>query len=118
MCTVLEILVNAPGSTSTMSTKDVTDNLCHVCCTTAAGHLLDFKAAVTDPLNVLTSWKQASNPCGAEPWQGVVCQDGWVVAIKIESSALSGPLTDGLLEITRLQALYLTRNQLYGAAYH
>lgn len=88
-----------------------------MCLLIAAGHLLAFKAAMSDPLNVLASWKEASNPCGAEPWQGVVCQDGWVVAIKLEGSALRGPLNDDLMRITRLQALYLERNQLYGAGH-
>lgn len=80
----------------------------------AANHLLEFKAGLLDPLGVLSSWKEASNPCGAESWQGIVCQDGSVVAIKLEGSALKGPLTDALMKITRLQALHLDRNQLQG----
>jgi hypothetical protein len=80
----------------------------------AAEHLLAFKAAVADPSAALASWRQGSNPCGAEPWQGVSCTDGWVTTIRLQGQSLHGPLTAGLVKLANLHELYLDNNQLTG----
>lgn len=81
---------------------------------TAAERLLGLKATLTDPLEALISWKPDTNPCGAEPWHGLLCRDGYVVAITLEGSALQGPLPTDLFQISTLQGLYLQSNQITG----
>jgi hypothetical protein len=69
---------------------------------------------MADPSAALATWKHGSNPCGAEPWQGVVCAGGWVVAVRLEGQSLQGKLTTGLVKVSNLQGLYLSNNQLTG----
>ncbi|WIA30908.1 hypothetical protein OEZ86_000960 [Tetradesmus obliquus] len=79
-----------------------------------AEHLLAFKAAVADPSAALATWRQGSNPCGAEPWHGVSCKDGRAVAVLLGGQSLRGPLTKGLVKVANLHELHLDNNQLTG----
>lgn len=83
-------------------------------CCPAAGHLLAFKTGLYDPLQALANWQLGSNPCGPEPWSGLVCKQGWVVAIRLKEMSLLGPLTPDLLQVSRLEELHLQNNALTG----
>ncbi|WIA11002.1 hypothetical protein OEZ85_011159 [Tetradesmus obliquus] len=87
---------------------NITDN------SLSAEHLLAFKAAVADPSAALATWRQGSNPCGAEPWHGVSCKDGRAVAVLLGGQSLRGPLTKGLVKVANLHELHLDNNQLTG----
>jgi hypothetical protein len=86
---------------------------CAVCCL-AAVRLLEFKDGLYDPLQALASWQLGSNPCGPKPWSGVVCANGWVVAVRLKEQSLLGPLTPRLLQVSHLQELHLQSNMLTG----
>eukprot|EP00775_Hariotina_reticulata_P010006 gene10006-10160_t len=76
--------------------------------------LQEWKASLQDTTDVLASWKQGTNPCGAVAWQGVLC-DGWsVVSIQLPSAGLKGPINEGLTRLASLQSLQLNNNQLSG----
>ncbi len=76
--------------------------------------LLAFKAAVTDPLGVLSSWNSSSesNPCN---WYGITCDNTLHVnKILIEDAELSGPISPQLANLTHLRYLVLSQNQFSG----
>lgn len=83
-------------------------------CCPAAGHLLAFKTGLYDPLQALANWQPGSNPCGPEPWSGLVCKQGSVVAIRLKDMSLLGPLTADLLQVSHLEELHLQNNALTG----
>jgi hypothetical protein len=64
----------------------------------------------------MSNWQQGSNPCGPQPWSGLVCDEGWVVAIRLQEKALLGQLTPDLLQVSRLAELHLANNYLTGKA--
>jgi hypothetical protein len=76
--------------------------------------LLEFKDGLYDPLQALASWQLGSNPCGPKPWSGVVCANGWVVAVRLKEQSLLGPLTPRLLQVSHLEELHLQSNMLTG----
>lgn len=80
----------------------------------AATHLLAFKTTLYDPLESMSNWQQGSNPCGPQPWNGLVCDDGWVVAIRLQEKALLGQLAPDLLQVSHLVELHLANNLLTG----
>jgi len=80
----------------------------------AAHPLQEWKAGLQDTANVLASWKEGTNPCGAVAWQGVSC-DGWsVVSIQLPFAGLKGPVMEGLMRLQSLRFLQLNDNQLSG----
>lgn len=82
----------------------------------AANRLLSFKASLYDPLQSMGNWKQGGNPCGPQPWSGLVCNSGWVVAIRLSDRGLAGPLTPDLAQMSRLAELHLNNNWLSGVS--
>jgi len=80
----------------------------------AAARLLAFKSKLYDPQQCMSTWRQGSNPCGPQPWAGLVCDDGWVVAVRLQDKGLNGPLTSDLLQLSHLVEVHLQNNQLTG----
>ncbi|XP_024316704.1 receptor-like protein EIX2 [Brachypodium distachyon] len=80
--------------------------------------LLDFKAGLTDPGNVLSSWRGA-DCC---QWTGVVCSNrttgGHVVTLQIsglyDSQAVGGEIRSSLLTLRHLKMLDLSLNDFGG----
>ena len=62
----------------------------------------------------MANWQEGSNPCGPQPWSGLVCADGWVVAVWLQDKGLAGPLTPDLVQVSHLAELRLSNNVLTG----
>lgn len=89
-------------------------------CARAADQLLAFKAGLQLPAGPATDapladWRPDSNPCGAAVWQGVVCKDGLVVAVRLQGMGLRGRLQPGLASLSQLEEVQLRGNMLTGA---
>jgi hypothetical protein len=76
--------------------------------------LLDFKAGLQDPDGELGSWQPNSNPCGFSPWSGLLCEEGWVVALRLQDTRVAGPLSAQLAFVSRLWGIRLASNGLVG----
>eukprot|EP00899_Mesostigma_viride_P005260 jgi/Mesvir1/14735/Mv05380-RA.2 len=75
--------------------------------------LLAFKAGITsDPLGRLQNWVSATDHCTT--WKSVQCANGFVSALSLSRSSLSGTITPQLASLTSLQTLDLSFNQLVG----
>ncbi|XP_059308461.1 protein NSP-INTERACTING KINASE 3 [Lycium ferocissimum] len=75
--------------------------------------LTEIKKALRDPYNVLENWDVTSvDPCS---WRMVTCSsDGYVSAIGLPSQSLSGTLSPGIGNLTKLQSVLLQNNAIYG----
>ncbi|KAK4373185.1 hypothetical protein RND71_008569 [Anisodus tanguticus] len=75
--------------------------------------LTEIKKALHDPYNVLENWDVTSvDPCS---WRMVTCSsDGYVSALVLPSQSLSGTLSPGIGNLTKLQSVLLQNNAIYG----
>ncbi|XP_016572944.1 protein NSP-INTERACTING KINASE 3 isoform X2 [Capsicum annuum] len=75
--------------------------------------LTEIKKALHDPYNVLENWDVTSvDPCS---WRMVTCSsDGYVSSLGLLSQSLTGPLSPGIGNLTKLQSLLLQNNAIYG----
>ncbi|KAJ8563107.1 hypothetical protein K7X08_031559 [Anisodus acutangulus] len=75
--------------------------------------LTEIKKALHDPYNVLENWDVTSvDPCS---WRMVTCSsDGYVSALGLTSQSLSGTLSPGIGNLTKLQSVLLQNNAIYG----
>ncbi|KAH7656015.1 Non-specific serine/threonine protein kinase protein [Dioscorea alata] len=72
--------------------------------------LLAFRTAVG---RMALSWNTTTSPCA---WQGVVCENGRVVLLRLPGVGLIGPIPTGILSnLTVLRTLSLRFNALSGA---
>ncbi|KAJ4798047.1 BRI1-associated receptor kinase [Rhynchospora pubera] len=76
--------------------------------------LVGIKADLEDPYNVLENWDINSvDPCS---WRMVTCDaDGFVSALGLPSQSLSGTLSPGIGNLTRLQSVLLQNNAIGGS---
>ncbi|XP_055800777.1 protein NSP-INTERACTING KINASE 3 [Solanum dulcamara] len=75
--------------------------------------LTEIKKALHDPYNVLENWDVTSvDPCS---WRMVTCtNDGYVSSLGLPSQSLSGTLSPGIGNLTKLQSVLLQNNTIYG----
>lgn len=75
--------------------------------------LTEIKKALHDPYNVLENWDVTSvDPCS---WRMVTCSsDGSVSSLGLLSQSLTGTLSPGIGNLTKLQSLLLQNNAIYG----
>uniref|UniRef100_A0ACD5W764 Uncharacterized protein n=1 Tax=Avena sativa TaxID=4498 RepID=A0ACD5W764_AVESA len=73
--------------------------------------LLQFKASLTDPLNHLQSWTDATSPCH---FLGVQCEGSSVTEISLSSMNLSGRISPSISALRGLERLELDSNSLSG----
>ncbi|CAO2193866.1 unnamed protein product [Urochloa humidicola] len=75
--------------------------------------LMAIKTELEDPHNVLDNWDINSvDPCS---WRMVTCSsDGYVSALGLPSQSLSGKLSPGIGNLTRLQSVLLQNNAISG----
>lgn len=75
--------------------------------------LTEIKKALHDPYNVLENWDVTSvDPCS---WRMITCSpDGYVSSIGLPSQSLSGTLSPGIGNLTKLQSVLLQNNAIYG----
>ncbi|AQK90478.1 Protein NSP-INTERACTING KINASE 3 [Zea mays] len=75
--------------------------------------LMAIKTELEDPYNVLDNWDINSvDPCS---WRMVTCSsDGYVSALGLPSQTLSGKLSPGIGNLTRLQSVLLQNNGISG----
>ncbi|KAJ3694282.1 hypothetical protein LUZ60_009762 [Juncus effusus] len=75
--------------------------------------LVAIKTQLDDPYNVLENWDINSvDPCS---WRMVTCNsDGYVSALGLPSQSLSGTLSPGIANLTRLQSVLLQNNGIAG----
>ncbi|WVZ72479.1 hypothetical protein U9M48_020931 [Paspalum notatum var. saurae] len=75
--------------------------------------LMAIKTELEDPYNVLDNWDINSvDPCS---WRMVTCSaDGYVSALGLPSQSLSGKLSPGIGNLTRLQSVLLQNNAISG----
>ncbi|XP_016466419.1 protein NSP-INTERACTING KINASE 3 [Nicotiana tabacum] len=75
--------------------------------------LTEIKKALHDPYNVLENWDVTSvDPCS---WRMVTCSiDGYVSALGLPSQSLSGTLSPGIGNLTKLQSVLLQNNAISG----
>ncbi|KAL5671085.1 hypothetical protein ACJX0J_015391, partial [Zea mays] len=75
--------------------------------------LMAIKTELEDPYNVLDNWDINSvDPCS---WRMVTCSsDGYVSALGLPSQSLSGKLSPGIGNLTRLQSVLLQNNVISG----
>ncbi|XP_050203761.1 probable LRR receptor-like serine/threonine-protein kinase At3g47570 [Mercurialis annua] len=74
--------------------------------------LLEFKAKITDPLGVMTSWNSSHHFC---QWYGVVCgrrHHQRVTVLYLYSLQLSGSISPHIGNLSFLRELYLYNNSL------
>jgi hypothetical protein len=62
-----------------------------------------------------SSWLQTNTPCN---WNGVLCNNGHVIALALANNGLSGPLPPTLSNLSGLVVLSLYNNQLSGIIPH
>ncbi|TKW13666.2 hypothetical protein SEVIR_5G117600v4 [Setaria viridis] len=76
--------------------------------------LMAIKTELEDPHNVLDNWDINSvDPCS---WRMVTCSsDGYVSALGLPSQSLSGKLSPGIGNLTRLQSVLLQNNAISGS---
>ncbi|XP_020575339.1 probable LRR receptor-like serine/threonine-protein kinase IRK [Phalaenopsis equestris] len=77
--------------------------------------LIVFKADLLDPQSKLASWNEEdADPCG---WVGVKCDSRThlVVELSLDGFGLSGKIGRGLLQLSSLRKLSLSRNNFSGA---
>ncbi|XP_038905470.1 probable leucine-rich repeat receptor-like protein kinase At5g49770 isoform X3 [Benincasa hispida] len=60
--------------------------------------------------NTPPSWGTSNDPCGA-PWEGVICNNSRVVALKLSSMGLKGKLGGDIGGLTELRSLDLAANR-------
>ncbi|KAH9551152.1 hypothetical protein CY35_09G000700 [Sphagnum magellanicum] len=76
--------------------------------------LLDFRNALVDPSNALSSWK-AENATSFCTWTGVECDiDGRVQTLKLSNIGLQGSISPSVAQLARLEVLDLSVNDLSG----
>nr|CAB3476098.1 unnamed protein product [Digitaria exilis] len=75
--------------------------------------LMAIKTELEDPYNALDNWDiNAVDPCS---WRMVTCSsDGYVSALGLPSQSLSGKLSPGIGNLTRLQSVLLQNNAISG----
>ncbi|GAB4839760.1 Protein NSP-INTERACTING KINASE 3 [Ancistrocladus abbreviatus] len=75
--------------------------------------LMAIKNELKDPYNVLENWDSNSvDPCS---WRMVTCSpDGYVSALGLPSQSLSGRLSPGIGNLTKLQSVLLQNNAISG----
>src|ERR1035438_10401659 len=78
--------------------------------------LLSFKSQIhDDPFGVLSSWNESLHHC---QWQGIFCgrhHPDRVTALVLDSKRLSGYISPSLANLTFLQRMSLSDNQLRGS---
>ncbi|XP_040370596.1 probable LRR receptor-like serine/threonine-protein kinase At3g47570 [Rosa chinensis] len=76
--------------------------------------LLAFKAVVSDPLGILSSWNYSSNLC--HEWRGITCgrRRPRVKVLDLRSSQLKGVLSPHIGNLSFLRTLNLRRNSFTG----
>ncbi|XP_078153606.1 receptor kinase-like protein Xa21 [Carex rostrata] len=78
--------------------------------------LLSFKSQIhDDPFGVLSSWNESLHHC---QWQGILCgrhHPDRVTALVLDSKNLSGYISPSLANLTFLQRMSLSDNQLRGS---
>ncbi|TMW96884.1 hypothetical protein EJD97_006608 [Solanum chilense] len=75
--------------------------------------LIEIKKALHDPYNVFENWDVTSvDPCS---WRMVTCSnDGYVSSLGLPSQSLSGTLSPGIGNLTKLESILLQNNAIYG----
>ncbi|ONK81215.1 uncharacterized protein A4U43_C01F26610 [Asparagus officinalis] len=75
--------------------------------------LMAIKSDLNDPYNVLENWDINSvDPCS---WRMVTCSaDGYVSVLGLPSQSLSGTLSPGIGNLTKLQSVLLQNNAISG----
>ena len=81
--------------------------------------LLSFQKSLSNPSQVLPSWKPDSNPCEAK-WQGVFCAKGGdgnpvVIRLHLQNLGLSGSIDiDALNDLKNLISFSISKNSFEG----
>lgn len=75
--------------------------------------LFAIKAALHDPYNAMENWDITSvDPCS---WRMITCTpDGYVSALGLPSQSLSGTLSPGIGNLTKLESVLLQNNAISG----
>ncbi|KAI3505599.1 hypothetical protein L1887_27732 [Cichorium endivia] len=79
--------------------------------------LIKFKASLSNA-GELSNWIDTVPPCnaGKENWKGVICNNGDVFGLQLESMGLSGTIDiETLAEITSIRTLSFTNNSFEGS---
>nr|GMD24383.1 receptor-like kinase TMK3 [Ipomoea batatas] len=75
--------------------------------------LKEFRDGLDNP--ELLKWPSGDDePCGTPVWPHIVCSNGRVTQIQVQSLGLSGPLPQDINKLDRLESLGLQKNHLYG----
>lgn len=99
----LLVLMLLEGSSATLSPSGVNYEVVA---------LMAIKSGLVDPYNVLENWDITSvDPCS---WRMVTCSDGYVVALGLPSQSLSGTISQGIGNLTKLQSVWLQNNAISG----
>ncbi|KAG6581696.1 putative leucine-rich repeat receptor-like protein kinase, partial [Cucurbita argyrosperma subsp. sororia] len=69
-----------------------------------------LRALKDDWQNTPPSWGASNDPCGA-PWEGVLCNNSRVVALRLSSMGLKGKLGGDIGGLTELKSLDLSANR-------
>uniref|UniRef100_A0A0D9Y3V7 Protein kinase domain-containing protein n=1 Tax=Oryza glumipatula TaxID=40148 RepID=A0A0D9Y3V7_9ORYZ len=103
LAAVLAVIL-LPSSTATLSPAGINYEVVA---------LMAIKTELQDPYNVLDNWDINSvDPCS---WRMVTCSaDGYVSALGLPSQSLSGKLSPGIGNLTRLQSVLLQNNAISG----
>ncbi|XP_031123342.1 receptor protein kinase TMK1-like isoform X2 [Ipomoea triloba] len=75
--------------------------------------LKEFRDGLDNP--ELLKWPSGDDePCGTPVWPHIVCSNGRVTQIQVQSLGLSGPLPQEINKLDTLESLGLQKNHLYG----
>ncbi|GKF02562.1 leucine-rich repeat-containing protein [Tanacetum coccineum] len=89
----------------------------HKCIEKDRQALLDFKAPLHDPYDMLSTWRPEDDDCCQ--WFGVTCnnQTGHVTKLKLDGFAYNGSL-EGEITLSLLNLTYLSDLELYANFFH
>ncbi|GKB56875.1 putative leucine-rich repeat protein, partial [Tanacetum coccineum] len=87
----------------------------HKCIEKERQALLDFKAPLQDPYNMLSTWRHEDDDCCQ--WLGVTCNNQTGHVTKLDGIYYNGSL-EGEVTLSLLNLTYLSYLDLYGNSFH
>ncbi|GKD34155.1 costunolide synthase [Tanacetum coccineum] len=106
---------NTTTATSFGHQQQLVATAAHTCIDKERQALLDFKAPLQDPRNMLSTWRPEEEDDCCQ-WSGVGCnnQTGHVTELDFNSYGLGGEISLSLLNLTYLSYLDLSYNSFHG----
>ncbi|XP_019197824.1 PREDICTED: receptor protein kinase TMK1-like isoform X2 [Ipomoea nil] len=76
--------------------------------------LKEFRDGLENPGLLKWPSDEDDEPCATPVWPHIICSNGRVTQIQVQSLGLSGPLPQNINQLDKLESLGLQKNNLYG----